>query len=969
GIIANNEKITGTTYVDMFNRGVSIVLDGAFSGSGTVYVTNMPSGSTLTFGGNGPSGSGNGDFNSFTGSIIVMDTNAAGTASAGTLRFNNGGTSANLGNPAMTLNLGGPLSAVHFTDKNSGKTEHFGALIGGPNTQLASVETYVIGEANLNTTFAGTISGGTASLTKSGTGVLTLTGNNANSGATSVTAGILQIGDGVTASAGTLGAGAISISSGGTLLYNKPDDVTVNNNVSGSGTLLKTNADTLTYGGNNTSSGTTLISQGRLALGGSGLISAPIFVAAGASYDVSGNGAYTLSSTLSGSGAVFGLLTASSGTINPGGTGTAGTLTFSNGLVELGNINNTIELSTPAGANDSLSVVGNLTLSGTNIITISKLGGGVIPSGIYPLINYSGSLVGGLTNFSVTAAGVTGTLTNPPGQIAVIVAPAARGATNLTWTGDGIANNWDTTSTNWINGSSYFTFQAGDSVTFNSTGSSNPVVNLAVTVAPAAVTVNSANNYTFAGVSGISGTTGLTKTNSGTLSISATNSFTGPTVVGSGILETFQLAIGGSASAIGAAGSSPTNLVLYNGSTFRYASADSPTTDRGMTLNSGNTTIDTASGANLTENGTLTGSASLTKYGPGTLTLGVPNTYAGGTVVSNGVLALGANNANYDGGSGSGLGSTNNPVTFYGGTLQLFGYGGSTGNNFSTLFNPLIVPAGQVGTLRLWPRGPLNSGNNSGLKSSLTGSGTLNLVVNYIRDNLDGNWSAFTGTINVTPKPSGSGDEMRINNTFGYANAAIVLNDGVTMDFQSGNNATVDIGELTGTAASILGTGTLSPTNTTWRVGFKNTSVTFAGTIANAVSVTKVGTGTWTLTGANSYTGITTISNGVLALGDGVTDGSIGASSFINITANAFLSTALRSDGTFSPNGGSTLTGNGKLLGSLSLGNGGNVMPGAPTGWLTVTNTVNLNGGTTFIPINRLASPNVGKLVCSNTIT
>ena len=453
-----------------------------------------------------------------------------------------------------------------------------------------------------------------------------------------------------------------------------------------------------------------------------------------------------------------------------------------------------MELSSPTGTNDSLAIIGNLTLSATNIITLNKFGGGVIPNGIYPLINYSGSLFGGLTNLSVTTFGVNGTLTNPPGQIAVIISPATRGATNLTWTGDGIANNWDTSSTNWVNGATKFTFQAGDSVAFTDSGTSNPVVNLAVTVAPAAVVVNSANNYTFTSVGGITGTAGLTKTNSGTLSVSSTNSYTGPTVVGGGTLEVFQLAIGGSASSIGAAGSSPTNLVLYNGTDLRYATADSPSTDRGMTLlNSGNVTIETVSGANVTENGTLTGGATLTKFGPGTLTLVNPDTYAGGTVISNGVLALGANSANYDGGSGSGLGATNEPVTFYGGTLQLFGYNGSLTPNYSTLINPLVVPAGQVGTLRMWPRGPLNSGNNSGLRSSLTGGGTLNLVVNYIRDNLDGNWSAFTGTINVTPKPSGSGDEMRINNNFGYASAAIVLNDGVTMDCQSSANAIIDI--------------------------------------------------------------------------------------------------------------------------------------------------------------------------------
>ena len=77
-------------------------------------------------------------------------------------------------------------------------------------------------------------------------------------------------------------------------------------------------------------------------------------------------------------------------------------------------------------------------------------------------------------------------------------------------------------------------------------------------------------------------------------------------------------------------------------------------------------------------------------------------------------------------------------------------------------------------------------------------------VVNYVRDNLDGDWSAFAGTINVSPKPSGSGDEMRINNAFGYANAAIFLNDNVVMNRVTTSNSIVDIGEL-GAPPAIVG--------------------------------------------------------------------------------------------------------------------------------------------------------------------
>ncbi len=107
---------------------------------------------------------------------------------------------------------------------------------------------------------------------------------------------------------------------------------------------------------------------------------------------------------------------------------------------------------------------------------------------------------------------------------------------------------------------------------------------------------------------------------------------------------------------------------------------------------------------------------------------------------------------------------------------------------FNNFYNPLVVPAGQVGTLQLPGRGNPATGAGAGLNSSLTGSGTLNLVANYVRYPLSGNWSGFTGQINVTGAGFQSAnantvgaftsdiDELRINNTNGYANAAIYLN-------------------------------------------------------------------------------------------------------------------------------------------------------------------------------------------------
>ncbi len=956
-IVGNVLQFNGTSIVDA-NLG-SFTLDGAWQGSGTVIITNMVAASTVTAGGNG---NGGGTMANFTGSIIVSGVNRDASTTAGSFRFNNGGANNNLGNAAMSLDLG--QGNAHFTEKNSGATATFGALSGGPNTQLAASANYVIGGLNLNTTFAGTILSG-STLTKNGTGTFILTGNNTNTGLTTVNNGILQIGDGVTSGAGALGSGAAVINTGSELVYNKPDAFTVSNNISGAGTLIKSNtASTMTYSGADTSSGTAIISEGTLAVGSSGSMSCPVFVASGATFDVSLN--TTFNNTLSGSGTVSGLLTSAGGTINPGGNGAAGTLSFLNGLTESGNVSHQFEFSTPSGANDLISITGDLTLSGVNTIIASHLGGGTVPPGTYTLFTYTGNLVGGTNNLALS--GASGYFTNPPNQIQVVIAPPPRPSTNLTWVGDGTANSWDTTSPgDWKNGATFFTFQSGDTNTFDNTGAANPTVNLAATVLPAAVVVNAANDYTITGNGSIGGSTGLTKTNSGKLSLLTTNSYTGPTIIGGGILEVVSLNYGNAASSIGASSSDPTNLVIY-GSTFSYTGGD-VTTDHGATLN-GSAIINvtnTVGANNLTVNGSLVGPGALTKSGSGTLTLTPANSYSGGTVISNGVIALNSNAAN-DSGAYNGLGTTNQAVVFNGGTLQLYGYNGSTTPNYNTFRSPLVVPTGQTGTLRLFSRGPNNS---SGLVSSLTGNGTLNLVVNYVRDNLDGDWSAFTGLINVTIKSTTS-SEFRINNTFGYANAAVYLNDNVIMDRASSASSIINIGELGGTGAAIVGPGTGSAVNPAWCVGWKNTDATFNGFIEDdgITSIIKVGNGTWTLTAdtsiiGNIYTGSTTISNGVLAL---TGSAELPNTTNINVVSGAFFDVSGRDGGAFHLNPSQTLSGRGTVRGTIDLSPGGWVAPGDLTGdvgTLTVTNSVTLSGGTTWMKLNGASSPNSDRLVSS----
>jgi autotransporter-associated beta strand protein len=663
---------------------------------------------------------------------------------------------------------------------------------------------------------------------------------------------------------------------------------------------------------------------------------------------------FNLAQTVSGSGTVTNsvALNASSGSgLSPGnGVGAAGTLTIDSGLTESGGVNHQFYLSSPGGTNDLIAVLGPLTVSGANNITLSDFRGGTIPYGIYPLITYTGAFTGATNNFTVSAVGVTGTVTNittvTPNEIAVIITPPFRSALNLTWVGDGVNNYWDTVSSgDWKNGAAFYTFQAGDSVLFTDSGAPNTNVLLQAAVLPAAVVVSNstAELYTFTdngtGLGNLSGATGLTKTNTGTLTILNSNTYTGITLVEEGALEVTNVVNGGLASAIGAATSDPSNLVFY-ASTFRFSGLVSAAMDRGMSNLGGETVDVTNATTTLTENGVVAGTGPLTKVGLGTLTLANANTYAGGTVLSNGILAAANQTAN-----ASGFGPTTSPISFYGGTLALYRNNGDDGSTTFSFSNPLIVPAGQTGVLDVFERGTLSS--------ALTGGGTLNVSSAGARAAFSGNWSAFTGTVNIT-------GTFRIANTFGYSNAVLNLSGGADLDGGTAtgtysSSPTFEVGELDATnltTAATLGATSKPTPSPTWRVGWKNTTSTFDGTIENpsggVASIIKVGAGAWLLGGQNTYTGSTTISNGTLALTNMTgSDGSIADTTNIFINSGAVLDVSAISTGALALNSGQTLSGAGTLNGSLSAASGTTLSPGVAgaTGTFTINNSLTENGG------------------------
>jgi autotransporter-associated beta strand protein len=108
---------------------------------------------------------------------------------------------------------------------------------------------------------------------------------------------------------------------------------------------------------------------------------------------------------------------------------------------------------------------------------------------------------------------------------------------NLTWAGDGAANNWDVqSSANWLNGGSAYYFYQGDNVMFDDTGPSTPAINLTTALAPGSMTVNATHNYTFSGSGYLVGAMSLTKSGTGTLTLSGANTYTGGTTIRGGTL-------------------------------------------------------------------------------------------------------------------------------------------------------------------------------------------------------------------------------------------------------------------------------------------------------------------------------------------------------------------------------------------------------------------------------------------------
>ena len=139
----------------------------------------------------------------------------------------------------------------------------------------------------------------------------------------------------------------------------------------------------------------------------------------------------------------------------------------------------------------------------------------------------------------------------------------------------------------------------------------------------------------------ITGSSNLRIEGPGAADLNSINTYTGSTTVTDGATLNISTDLN-----LGAVPGSPTpgHLLLDDG-TIELDGSFTLDSNRGVSLGAGGGTIDAISGRDLTIDGIVAGSGSLTKSGSGDLTLANANTYSGGTRINQGTVVVGDNNA------------------------------------------------------------------------------------------------------------------------------------------------------------------------------------------------------------------------------------------------------------------------------------------------------------------------------------
>ncbi|EAU0219923.1 autotransporter outer membrane beta-barrel domain-containing protein [Salmonella enterica subsp. enterica] len=967
-LIANNVEALGTGNVTdnatlELNTGGDF--DNAISGSGQVVKSGDE---TLTLSG----------INSYTGgttisggTLVASNVEALGSGDVtdnATLELNTSGDFAN--------NIGGTGSVVKSGDKTltlSGANSYTGGTIISGGTLVASnVEALGSGDVTDNATlelstggdFANNI-GGTGSVVKSGGDTLTLSGNNSYTGGTLISDGTL-----VASNVEALGSG--DVTNDAVLELNTGGDF--DNAIGGTGSVVKSGDKTLTLSGANSYSGATTISGGTLIA---------------ANVNALGTGAIDNRASLlldaSGQFTVTDLTTESGGNteIGAGSTLQATTLTQKSDSTLTINLNSNT-------ADPVIHAASQVSLAGTLDIT-----------GVGDVLDSDPASTDDLDTFTLIASDKT--IAGDFEKLTVAGMDADL-ADFITVDGriDDTGKQYElTTALTWY-------ADRDDAVTdahgtFNLTNADGSfAVNTVLENVDATLDPDSATGWDG---------TSLIKQGAGTLILNAENTYTGGTTISGGTLVATNVDALGSGDVTDDA-----TLELNTGGTFDNAisgsgqvvkSGDDVLTLSGANSYSGGTLIsdgtlvasnvEALGTGDVTDNAVLelntggdfdnaiSGSGQVVKSGDETLTLSGTNSYTDGTLISGGTLvatnveALGTgdvtNNAVLELNTGSDF--TNNisgsgqVVKSGDETLTLSGansYTGSTTISGGTLIasNVEALGTGDVtdnAVLELNTGGDFDnaiSGSGQVVKSgdeTLTLSGT---------NTYTGGTTISGGTLVATSVDAlGSGDvtdnavlELNTDGTFDNVisgSGQVVKSGGDTLTLSGNNSYTggtlISGGTLVATSVDALGSGDVTDN----AVLELNTGGTFDNVTSGSGQVVKSGDETLTLSGANSYTGGTTISGGTLVASnvEALGTGDITDNATLELNTSGTFDNAISGSGQVVKSGDDalTLSGSNTYTGGTTI-NGGTLVATSVealgTGDITDNATLELNTGGDF---------------------
>jgi autotransporter-associated beta strand protein len=422
-----------TFFNDMSSAGSARIVNNGqidFFGTATAANATITNNGFLLFGGMSTAGN----------ATIITNNHAITSFAAAPAVFSTGGNAQFITNAGGTVDFSGTVGPL-------GNYQITAGSIAGAGTYALGHSQLTVGGNDLSTAVSGTIQDGGlfggdgASLTKTGTGVLTLTGTNTYSGGTTVTGGLINF-----MSANNFGSGSITLNGGGLqwatgtatdisarltalgssggILDTNANAVTLASAISGTGGLTKAGLGTLTLTGSNTYSGGTTVTGGlvnfstgsNLGTGAITLSGGGLQWATGTSTDISsrlaplgnGGGAFdtngntvTLASAITGTG---GLTKLGLGTLILGGANS-----YSGGTIVSGGLLQGTTSSLQGNIANNATVVFNQSGSGTYAGSISGTGSVSIAGG--GMVSFTGaSIYTGPTTVAGSSLLVNGSL-------------------------------------------------------------------------------------------------------------------------------------------------------------------------------------------------------------------------------------------------------------------------------------------------------------------------------------------------------------------------------------------------------------------------------------------------------------------------------------------------------------------------------------------------------------------------------